>query len=50
MNFHTRKWVKPEELKPGPGLSGGRLLQWIDKKGLPVAQGKTAITYVKDRF
>ena len=32
MNFHTRKWVKPEDLKPNHTLFGGRLLQWIDEE------------------
>lgn len=31
MNFHTRKWVKPEDLNPNGTLFGGRLLQWIDE-------------------
>jgi len=32
MNFHTRKWVKPEDLNPNGSLFGGRLLQWIDEE------------------
>lgn len=32
MNFHTRKWVKPEDLNPNHSLFGGRLLQWIDEE------------------
>jgi acyl-CoA hydrolase len=32
MNFHTRKWVKPEDLNPNHTLFGGRLLQWIDEE------------------
>lgn len=32
MNFHTRKWVKPEDLNPNETLFGGRLLQWIDEE------------------
>lgn len=32
MNFHTRKWVKPEDLNPNKTLFGGRLLQWIDEE------------------
>ncbi|MBL0355413.1 MAG: acyl-CoA thioesterase [Chitinophagaceae bacterium] len=32
MNFHTRKWVKPEDLNPNQSLFGGRLLQWIDEE------------------
>ena len=32
MNFHTRKWVKPEDLNPNQSLFGGKLLQWIDEE------------------
>lgn len=32
MNFHTRKWVKPEDLNPNGSLFGGRVLQWIDEE------------------
>lgn len=32
MNYHTRKWVKPEDLNPNQSLFGGRLLQWIDEE------------------
>ncbi|HLV14787.1 MAG TPA: hotdog domain-containing protein [Xanthomarina sp.] len=32
MNFHTRKWVKPEDLNPNGTLFGGRLLAWIDEE------------------
>ncbi|MXV39208.1 acyl-CoA thioesterase [Flavobacteriaceae bacterium Ap0902] len=32
MNFHTRKWIKPEDLNPNRSLFGGRLLQWIDEE------------------
>lgn len=32
MRFHTRKWVKPEDLNPNGSLFGGRLLQWIDEE------------------
>ena len=31
MNFHTRKWVKPEDLNPNGTLFGGSLLRWIDE-------------------
>jgi len=33
MNFHTRKWVKPEDLNPNQTLFGG--------KGKPAPHGKT---------
>lgn len=32
MNFHTRKWVKPQDLNPNGTLFGGRLLDWIDEE------------------
>ncbi len=32
MNFHTRKWIKPEDLNPNQSLFGGRLLEWIDEE------------------
>lgn len=32
MIFHTRKWVKPEDLNPNGTLFGGRLLAWIDEE------------------
>ena len=32
MKFHTRKWVKPEDLNPNGSLFGGSLLKWIDEE------------------
>lgn len=32
MNFHTRKWIKPEDLNPNGSLFGGSLLKWIDEE------------------
>ncbi|MCT4629188.1 hotdog domain-containing protein [Winogradskyella sp.] len=32
MRFHTRKWVKPEDLNPNGTLFGGELLAWIDEE------------------
>jgi acyl-CoA thioesterase YciA len=32
MNFHTRQWVKPEDLNPNGSLFGGKLLAWIDEE------------------
>ncbi|PTM04733.1 MAG: acyl-CoA thioesterase [Bacteroidetes bacterium] len=34
MNFHTRKWVKPQDLNPNETLFGGRLLSWIDEEAV----------------
>jgi len=32
MRFHTRKWVKPEDLNANETLFGGKLLAWIDEE------------------
>ena len=32
MKFHTRKWVKPEDLNANGTLFGGKLLAWIDEE------------------
>lgn len=32
MRFHSRKWVKPEDLNPNGTLFGGRLLEWINEE------------------
>ncbi len=32
MRFHSRKWVKPEDLNPNGTLFGGKLLAWIDEE------------------
>ena len=32
MRFHTRKWVKPEDLNASGTLFGGQLLAWIDEE------------------
>lgn len=32
MRFHTRKWIKPQDLNPNRTLFGGRLLEWIDEE------------------
>jgi acyl-CoA hydrolase len=32
MRFHTRKWVKPEDLNANGTLFGGRLLAWVDEE------------------
>lgn len=32
MRYHTRKWVKPEDLNANGTLFGGRLLEWIDEE------------------
>lgn len=32
INFHTRKWVRPEDLNANGTLFGGSLLKWIDEE------------------
>ena len=32
MRYHTRKWIKPEDLNPNKTLFGGKLLSWIDEE------------------
>lgn len=32
MKYHTRKWIKPEDLNPHGTLFGGSLLRWIDEE------------------
>ena len=32
MRFHTRKWVRPEDLNANGTLFGGSLLKWIDEE------------------
>lgn len=32
INFHTRKWIRPEDLNANGTLFGGSLLRWIDEE------------------
>ncbi|GAB49403.1 acyl-CoA thioesterase [Mobilicoccus pelagius] len=32
MRFHSRKWVKPEDLNANGTLFGGSLLRWVDEE------------------
>ncbi len=50
MNFHTRKWVKPEDLNPNQSLFGGRLLQWIDEEAVIYAMVQLENPYVVTKF
>lgn len=34
MRFHTRKWVKPEDLSANGTLFGGKVLSWIDEEAI----------------
>jgi acyl-CoA thioesterase YciA len=50
MNFHTRKWVKPEDLNPNRTLFGGRLLQWIDEEAVIYAIVQLENPHVVTKF
>ena len=50
MRFHTRKWVKPEDLNPNGTLFGGRLLQWIDEEAALYAIVQLENTHVVTKF
>ena len=34
INFHTRKWVRPEDLNAHGTLFGGSVLRWIDDEAV----------------
>mmetsp|Transcript_6990 Transcript_6990/g.14001 ORF Transcript_6990/g.14001 Transcript_6990/m.14001 type:complete len:133 (+) Transcript_6990:598-996(+) len=53
MNFHTRKWVKPEDLNPNRTLFGGRLLEWIDEEAalyaiIQLENARTVTKYISE--
>jgi len=50
MRFHTRKWVKPEDLNPNGTLFGGRLLEWIDEEAALYAIVQLDNTHVVTKF
>ncbi len=50
VNFHTRKWVKPEDLNPNHTLFGGRLLQWIDEEAVIYAIVQLENPFVVTKF
>jgi acyl-CoA hydrolase len=50
INFHTRKWVKPEDLNPNHSLFGGRLLQWIDEEAVIYAIVQLENLFVVTKF
>ena len=49
MNYHTRKWIKPEDLNANHTLFGGKLLQWIDEEAAlyAIIQLENPITVTK---
>jgi acyl-CoA thioesterase YciA len=50
MRFHTRKWVKPEDLNPNNTLFGGRLLQWIDEEAALYAMIQLENRHIVTKF
>ena len=53
MKYHTRKWVKPEDLNPNHTLFGGRLLEWIDEEAalyaiIQLENQKTVTKYMSE--
>lgn len=50
MNFHTRKWIKPEDLNPNGTLFGGSLLKWIDEEAAIYAIIQLENTKVVTKF
>jgi len=53
MNFHTRKWIKPEDLNPNGGLFGGSLLKWIDEEAaiyaiIQLGNNKVVTKYISE--
>ena len=53
MNYHTRKWIKPEDLNPNHSLFGGRLLEWIDEEAalyaiIQLENTRTVTTYISE--
>ena len=50
MRFHTRKWVKPEDLNPNASLFGGKLLAWIDEEAALYAVVQLENPHVVTKF
>lgn len=50
MNFHTRKWIKPEDLNPNGSLFGGRLLEWIDEEAAIYAAIQLDNNFIVTKF
>ena len=53
MRFHTRKWVKPEDLNANSTLFGGRVLEWIDEESalyaiIQLENKRTVTKYMSD--
>lgn len=50
MIFHSRKWVKPEDLNANETLFGGRLLSWIDEEAAIYAMCQLKAKKVVTKF
>ena len=50
INFHTRKWVRPEDLNAHGTLFGGSLLRWIDDEAVVYAAIQLGNTRVVTKF
>lgn len=53
MNYHTRKWIKPEDLNANHTLFGGKLLQWIDEEAalyaiIQLENSRTVTKYISE--
>lgn len=50
MKFHSRKWVKPEDLNPNGTLFGGSLLRWLDEEAAIYAIGQLDNSRIVTKF
>lgn len=53
INFHTRKWVRPEDLNANGTLFGGSLLRWIDEEAtiyaiLQLGNGRVVTKFISE--
>jgi acyl-CoA thioesterase YciA len=53
ITFHTRKWVRPEDLNANGTLFGGSLLKWIDEEAaiyaiLQLGNGRAVTKYISE--
>ncbi|GAB3651954.1 hotdog domain-containing protein [Zhihengliuella somnathii] len=53
ISFHTRKWVRPEDLNANGTLFGGSLLRWIDEEAaiyaiIQLGNGRAVTKYMSE--
>jgi len=53
ITFHTRKWVRPEDLNANGTLFGGSLLRWIDEEAaiyaiVQLGNGRAVTKYMSE--